>query len=141
MPVRKALAVAVVFVAVAAPCAAADTAPFGTQALLNSNGSGTLAVFGGIGGTASWSWQTCAPDGTDCAPFTTGGLASYPDGAQEYIDGIPGDVVFVGTASDGATAMSPVWAGDVSVATPPSVSGEVRANSLVTPVAALWSGG
>jgi hypothetical protein len=137
---RRALGVAFAVAAVAAPCAAAAVPPFGMQALLVSTGIGALFVNAQGGVPASFSWQTCAPDGTQCMPFTTGGLAGFPNGGEEYTSGAPSDVVFVATG-DGVTATSPVWLGNVSVVSPPSVRGEVRANSLVTPVVATWSGG
>jgi hypothetical protein len=51
------------------------------------------------------------------------------------------NTVFVATANGGATARSPVWHGNVSAIGPPGVSGAVRANALVTPVAGVWGGG
>ncbi|HLW94929.1 MAG TPA: hypothetical protein VKS25_06110, partial [Solirubrobacteraceae bacterium] len=106
------------------------------QALLNANGSGMLFV---NSNASSWSWQTCTAGTTQCMPFTTGTLASFANGQEEYTSGAPADVVFVATQNDGATGTSPVWLGNLTVAALPSVRGDVRANSLVTPVAATWS--
>jgi hypothetical protein len=81
----------------------------------------------------SWSWQACAADGSACTPFATG--RSVATAAAKP------STVFVATANDGPTARSPVWHGAVSSSTPPSVTGAVRANALVAPVAGAWSGG
>lgn len=80
-----------------------------------------------------WSWQACAPDVSNCKPFATGRIVSTNGAAAE--------TVFRATSSFGATALSSVWHGNPVATGPPSVSGTVRANELVTPVAGQWRGG
>jgi hypothetical protein len=81
----------------------------------------------------TWSWEVCAPDGTDCTPFASG--------QQIATAGAPADVVFEAIASDGPTAASPVWYGPLSPLSAPSVTGTIQANDLVTPVSGTWNGG
>ncbi|MGA2007601.1 MAG: hypothetical protein ABSH27_08610 [Solirubrobacteraceae bacterium] len=81
----------------------------------------------------TWSWEVCAPDGTNCTPFASG--------QQITTAGAPADVVFEAIASDGLSAASPVWYGPLSPLSAPSVTGTIQANDLVTPVAAKWNGG
>jgi len=100
------------------------------QAWLESDGTGRL--FAGAGGHA-WSWQSCRADGSGCAPFATG--QSIETGSA------PAGTVFRAIAENGLTLTSPVWLGDVRVTRPPGASGAIRANRLVTPVAAGFSGG
>jgi hypothetical protein len=50
-------------------------------------------------------------------------------------------VVFRTSSSVGTIGLSHLWLGNVSSTGPPSVTGAVRANSLVTPVAGQWNGG
>jgi len=105
------------------------------QATLGPDGSGSMLanVANGHAGEA-WSWNVCAPDGSECIPFGSG---------QEIATGATqGGHVFVATeAASGASVTSPVWNGPTVAATPPSTSGAVRANALVTPVSGTWSGG
>jgi hypothetical protein len=95
------------------------------QALLNQDGSGQIFMNNG----AQPEWKACRPDLTECSPFaTTGDLNTA---------GAPPDTVFW----DGGENRTPVWKGNVSPASPPSVEGEVRADAVVTPVAGHWTGG
>ncbi|HEY7257049.1 MAG TPA: hypothetical protein VH476_10250 [Solirubrobacterales bacterium] len=103
-----------------------DAAPPSFQALLNSDGSGSLRLVVLDGSTPVW--QACAPDLSNCSPFATGTDVST-------------DGVAAGTVLWDGRVQSPVWNGNVSPLTPPSVSGAVRANELVTPVTGRWNGG
>jgi hypothetical protein len=40
-----------------------------------------------------------------------------------------------------ASGLSPIWHGNLSVTAPPSIDGQIRANELVTPRLASWTGG
>jgi hypothetical protein len=105
-----------------------DVKPF-----LNDDGSGGLYVSSPVGlGSGPWSWETCSPDLTSCAPFATGEEINTGRAAPETVFRISGD---------GRVGVSPLWHGNLSVAAPPSVTGFVRANELVTPVPAIWTGG
>jgi hypothetical protein len=127
-----AMLVLVVGVSVADSAAASQSASI--QAVLNRDGTGTMVANSQANGSGeTWSWQACAPGGSGCVPFATGREVST--GAAKP------NTVFVATASDGPTARSPVWHGNVSATSPPGASGAVRANALVTPVAGAWSGG
>ncbi len=103
--------------------AGAESAPF--QALLNPDGSGRLFTNNG----SVPAWMACAPDRSSCHPFSTGGDISTA--------GAPADVVFWA----GDNWLSPVWYGNVLPVGPPSLSGKLRANELVTPVPGSWQGG
>lgn len=130
--VRGAVALAVAgFVLCAATGAFADDATI--QAVLNPDGSGLLIANGSTNPSRTWSWDICAPDGIACKPFASGQHITTA--------GAPADVVFEAIASDGPTAMSPVWSGRVSPLTPPTVTGTIQANAFVTPVAGTWNGG
>lgn len=110
--------------------AAAEWVPF--QALLSSDGSGHLFVNNG----SEPSWQVCAPDLSNCRPFATGGDVATT--------GAPSGVVFFwasGVSRAGGGWLSPIWNGNVTSLSPPSVGGTVRANELVTPVPGRWQGG
>jgi hypothetical protein len=103
------------------------------RALLNSDGSGHLSV-GSVTqhyGT-EWSWEACTAEFVACAPFGTG-----PD---IDTDSEPANTVFR-VSRGGASGLSPVWHGNLSAVRPPSVSGAIRANKRIAPIAALWSGG
>ena len=102
------------------------------QALLNPDGSGHLFVNTGAG--EPFSWEACAPDLSICTPFTVGREISTV-GAQ------PDTVFRVSNASDTATGVSPVWRGNLVSLAPPSISGVLRANELVTPIPGQWRGG
>jgi hypothetical protein len=81
----------------------------------------------------TWSWQACAQDGSGCTPFASGQKITTA-GAKPSSS-------FLATGNDGSMARSPLWHGNVSAAALPGVSGSVRANALVTPVAGTWTGG
>jgi hypothetical protein len=105
------------------------------QAYLNADGSGGMIANATPGQSVEeWSWQTCPADGSVCQPFARG----------RHIDtaGAPPNTVFLATeTSTGQTARTPVWRGVPIAATAPTVRGDVRSNSLVTPVAGTWTGG
>lgn len=103
------------------------------QALLNEDGSGRLFV-GTYPGPFSpdWSWETCAPDLSSCRPFGTGGDIGTGNASANTVFRV---------SMGSAFGLSPVWHGNLGVTTPPSVSSVVRANELVTPTPASWSGG
>jgi hypothetical protein len=129
---RIAILILVLGMAVADRAAASQSAS--VQAVLNRDGTGKMVVNSQANpGAETWSWQACAPNGSGCAPFASGREIST--GAATP------NTVFVATANDGPTANSPVWHGNVSATSPPSVSGPIRANALVTPVLGRWSGG
>ncbi|HEU5142923.1 MAG TPA: hypothetical protein VFU04_07185 [Solirubrobacterales bacterium] len=100
------------------------------QALLVKDGSGLLFVNNGEEST--WSWQACSSDLVTCRPFGQGREISTV-GAE------PSTVFRVSGA--GKTGRSPLWHGNLSVLSPPTVRGPLRANELVTPVPATWGGG
>lgn len=81
----------------------------------------------------TWSWEACEPNLTACAPFGTGTEVATA-GAE------PG-TLFRATASDGLTAVSPLWHGKLESLAPPAVAGTVTANALVTAQAGTWRGG
>jgi hypothetical protein len=115
------------------PATAAEIASI--QATLNSDGSGEMLVNGhGNPPDQIWSWEVCAPVLSSCTSFATGQIVETT--------GAPSETVFKATSNyGGATALSPVWHGNASSLTPPTVTGVVRANELVTPVSGQWSGG
>ena len=104
------------------------------QVTLNPDGGGAMLINSQTDPPGeTWATDTCAPPGTGCVPFALGQMVNT--------SGAPAGIVFVATASDGPTASSPVWHGNVSATSPPAVTGAVRANALVTPVPATWVGG
>lgn len=108
--------------------------PASIQATLQAAGSGIMIANSQTNPSGqSWSWQACDARGGNCAPFAVGQIVNTT--------GAGSAVVFKATASGGATATSPLWHGNVSALTPPGVTGEVRANALVTPVPGTWTGG
>ncbi len=109
------------------PSAAAESATI--SAHLNADGSGSLIVNPTSQG---WSWEACVPDLSKCTQFATGQIITTV--------GAEANTVFRASAG-GTTALSPVWHGNVTSLTPPSVSGVVRANELVTPIPGQWGGG
>lgn len=114
------------------PAAAAEHAKI--QAALNKNGDGLMIVNSQTNPPdETWSWEVCQPDLTSCNAFTTG--------RQITTAGAPSDVVFRATSTRGAVAVSPIWHGRVTAVTPPSITGELRVNALVTPTHGEWSGG
>ena len=104
-----------------------------TSALLNADGSGRLYVNSSPGPLSpDWSWEACTSSLSSCQHFATGGdigTGSAP----------PNTVFRVSRA--GELGVSPIWHGSLGVVEPPSVSGAIRANELVTPIPATWSGG
>jgi hypothetical protein len=105
----------------------------GVSALLNVDGSGRLYVNSPPGPfSPDWSWESCTSDLSTCQPFATGGDIGTGSAS-------PNTVFRVSTG--GTFGLSPVWHGNLGVITPPSVSGALRANELVTPNPAVWSGG
>jgi hypothetical protein len=103
--------------------AQAERMPF--QALLNPDGSGRLFTNNG----SAPAWMVCSPDRSACRPFATGGDITTT--------GAPSNVVFWA----GENWLTPTWSGNVVSAGPPSLSGTLRANELVTPVPGSWQGG
>jgi hypothetical protein len=123
------LAVVLLLVTPAIDSASAKAASF--QALLNPDGTGRIFVNNG----SSPAWTVCAPDRSSCHPFATGGDVST--------NGAPPDVVFRAEthALEEPEWLTPIWLGNVTSVAPPSVSGTVRANELVTPIPGRWQGG
>jgi hypothetical protein len=117
---------------VAAPAGAVESAS--VTPFLNADGSGSLSVGSQTNPPGeTWSWDVCAADGTSCVPFATGSTISTA--------GASPNTVFQATASDGPTATSPVWGGNLVSISLPSVGGSIRANALVTPNPGGWTGG
>jgi hypothetical protein len=111
---------------------AAQTAKL--SASLNTDGSGILVANSQSNPPGeTWSWEVCRANLTGCAAFANGRTVET--------DGAAAGSAFFAMSSEGAIALSPVWHGNVVALTPPSVSGAVRANEAVTPVAGTWSGG
>jgi hypothetical protein len=104
------------------------------QALLNDDGSGRLFVNTGTG--EPWTWEDCSPDLTSCGPFGTGREITTAGASPEAVFRVSGNA-----AAGLAPGVSPVWHGDIASVGAPSVSGVVRANELIVPVAGQWSGG
>lgn len=98
------------------------------QALLETDGQGKLYDDQGAS-----SWWAC-PKGAECDPFGTG---------QDISTGtsVSGTVFLASDPLTQEIAVSPTWEGNIELATPPSVSGEIAANTLVKAVSATWSGG
>jgi hypothetical protein len=94
------------------------------QVLLRPDGSGRIFMNDG----SNPDWKACRPDLTECTPFAKG---NFETGAA------PPETVFWA----GGEILTPLWKGNVHPTAPPSVSGEVRANQVVTPVAGRWAGG
>jgi hypothetical protein len=112
---------------------AAQAAPT-VQETLRSDGSGLMIANGSSNPpTQTWSWELCAADLTACTPFGTGQMIETGNA--------PADSAFTATSNLGALAHSRIWHGTVSSVGPPSLSGAVRANELVTPVPGQWQGG
>lgn len=105
------------------------------EVFLEGNGSGGMIASSNLVTPAgeTFSWQACAPDGNGCAAFASGQKVGTADAAP--------NAVFVVSPSDAPIERSPVWKGNVKAATPPSVSGQLKANTLVTPVPSTWKGG
>lgn len=105
------------------------TAEIRMQPLLADDGSGRLFVNNSGG---PWTWESCKPNLTRCTPFARGRDISTRSAS-------PGTVFRVTGRGDIGT--SPVWHGDLDIVRPPSTRGRLRANELVTPITATWSGG
>jgi hypothetical protein len=110
------------------PGAAAAYTP-GMQPLVNSDGTGRLIV---TGGAPSFTWEQCTADLSVCTVAGTAldfSFGNAPDGTVFRRPGAsPAEV-------------SPVWHGNVTLAAPPSISGALRVDELVTPIPATWLGG
>jgi hypothetical protein len=94
------------------------------QVLLNADGSGQIFM----NDQSSPEWKACKPDLTSCTLFAKG---SFSTGDA------PPETVFWG----GEDLLTPLWKGNVHATAPPSVTGAVRADHVVTPIAAQWGGG
>lgn len=104
------------------------------QAVLNVDGTGAINANSQSNPPGeTWSWESCAPDLSSCIPFASGRSISTT--------GADPDTVFRTMSSNGATALSPIWHGDAASVTPPSITGVIRANELITPVLGTWNGG
>ncbi|HEX8690082.1 MAG TPA: hypothetical protein VF729_07550 [Solirubrobacterales bacterium] len=79
-----------------------------------------------------WSWEVCAPNLSACSPFGAGREITTAGASAETVFRVSGG---------GETGLSPIWHGNLSLAAPPSVRGPLRANELVVPVPAIWTGG
>jgi hypothetical protein len=105
----------------ASPASGLGGLPF--QVLLNADGSGRIFMNDG----SVPSWEACRPDLTHCAPFAVGNFSTA---------GAPAE-----TAFRAGNLVTPLWKGTLRSTGPPSISGKVRGNELVTPVAGSWTGG
>lgn len=105
------------------------------QAVLQADGQGEMLANSQTNPVSeTWSWLACGGVGaSDCRQYASGRSARTAGAG-------PG-TVFVAVASDGPTATSPVWHGQVMSSSAPTVRGHVRANALVTPAPGNWSGG
>lgn len=118
------------------PTDALSLLPPSVSATLSAGGDGLMTAEGFTATTPpTWSpaWQKCNAAGEACQPF---GL-----GEHMAVGGAPAGVRFKALGEGGASALSPVWNGPLAPRAPPRVRGAVRANVLVTPVPAVWSGG
>lgn len=114
------------------PSLAAETAKI--QPVLDPDGSGRMVLNSQTNPSGeTWSWESCSLDLETCAPFATGRIVGTA--------GAPAPTVFRAVSNLGATAVSLLWNGNVSPASPPTVAGTVRANELVVPVPGQWNGG
>lgn len=103
------------------------------QETLRGDGEGLMAVNSGTNPPGeTWTWKVC-DGGYSCTPFGSGRQITTAGAASE--------VRFEATSSLLASGFSRVWRGTVTSLGPPSVSGVVRANELVTPIAGPWAGG
>jgi hypothetical protein len=103
------------------------------QETLTSDGEGLMNVNSGTNPPGeTWSWEVC-DDAYVCTPFGSG--------RQLTTAGAAAEVRFEATSSLLASGFSRVWHGAVTSLGPPSVTGAVRANELVTPVPGQWAGG
>jgi hypothetical protein len=102
---------------------------------LEGNGSGGMIASSNAATppAESFSWQACTPNGIGCITFASGQKVATADAAP--------NTVFVVSPSDAPIERSPLWKGNVTASTPPSISGQLKANMLVTPVSGTWKGG
>jgi hypothetical protein len=103
------------------------------EAFLAPDGSGELLAAENFREGKGWSWETCTVSLANCAKYATGEATTTARATPE--------TVFRVTSRAGASALSPVWHGDVKSLGPPSVQGQILANELITPIAGQWSGG
>jgi hypothetical protein len=96
---------------------------------VDENGSGTLVVNPG-----AWNWENCTPGLSHCVS-----LGPAQDISTLGVE--PNTRFRVTRPGVEETAISPIWQGDVANIEHPAVSGTIRANELVTPVAGKWTGG
>lgn len=125
---RRTLVAALVLLGSLLPASGA-AAEVKMQALLNPDGSGRLFVNDSGEG---WLWEACSPDQSTCRPFSAGRDISTTGASAETVFRV---------SNGGSPGLSPFWHGNVALLSPPSVTGAIRANELVTPVAGKWSGG
>lgn len=118
----SAIAMIALLVGPATTVSALGDLPF--QVLLEADGTGRIFM----NDNSSPSWKACRPDLTACTPFAVGNF--------ETGEAPPGTVFWAG-----GSLLTPVWKGTLRPTAPPSVSGEVRANYVVTPLAGQWAGG
>lgn len=126
------LLAAVTVACVPASAGAVERATVSTS--LKPNGSGFLIANGRSNPEdQTWAWQACSTNLSSCTPF----------GKSRTVDtsGAGPNTRFRATSSYGVTGVSSIWRGRVKPLSPPAITGIVRANERVTPVAALWQGG
>jgi hypothetical protein len=129
---RLALLVAVTVAWVPASAGAVERATVSTS--LKPNGSGFLITNGRSNPEdQTWAWQACSARLSSCTPFGKGRTIST--------NGAKPNTRFRATSSYGVTGVSSIWRGRVKPLGPPTITGIVRANERVTPVAGLWQGG
>jgi hypothetical protein len=129
---RRLAAIVATLIVLAAPTPTLGAETVHMQALLNADGSGRLLVNNAPSPGGTWSWEACSPNLTACAPFGSGADIDTGAAAPETVFRVNGE---------GNTGLSPVWHGILSVTKAPSVAGAIRANELVKPIPATWSGG
>ena len=108
-----------------APASAQTPWEMQMQVLIEDDGAGR--IFANTG--QFWNWEACTADLSSCAP--------YGSGRDLRVAGVPPGTVF---RLNGST-VSPEWLGDLAPISVPTVSGLVRANEMVTPLAGSWRGG
>lgn len=77
-------------------------------------------------------WKACHPDQRHCQVVGRG--------REVLTRGVTAGTFFM-VSSDGATGRSPRWQGPLRAVRRPSVFGELRANTFVSPLPSLWRGG
>jgi hypothetical protein len=106
------------------------------SATFGPSGEGLLTAHGFAETTPpTWTptWQACNAAGEACQAFG--------EGEEIEARGAPAGVRFKALGEGGAFAFSPLWNGPLALRAPPRVRGAVRADELLRPVAAVWSGG